>query len=461
MMTTLSEVRYFALCGVIIFWVAASAHAEVVLPPIFSDHMVLQCERAAPVFGLAAPGEEVAVEFQDQKKTTVADQDGKWLVRLDSLKAGGPFELKITGKNRLSLKHVLVGEVWIAAGQSNMRFSLANATNGKEEAAKADHAGIRFARAGSTWQPCSPRNASAFSAVAYHFAVALQQARKVPVGIVDNSVSGEVCQNFMSPDAFRSDSVLAEMVHRHTRETSSQWKPLVVPLIPYGVRGVLWYQGEGNRDFPVTYRKLLPALVADWRKHWAQPDLPFLVVQLANYQERKADPWEGKDCALREAQLKAVQATPHTALVVSIDLGIAKDVHYPNKKPVGERLALAARGTVYGEKLVYSGPTYVSAKFQADKAIVSFTHLGGGLVVHGEKLVGFLLCGEDRKFHRAEARIEGSQVVVTSDKVAMPIAVRYAWERNPECNLYNREGLPASPFRSDEFVNFFTRDAGK
>lgn len=299
------------------------------------------------------------------------------------------------------------------------------------------------------------------SAVAFHFAVALQQARNVPIGIVDNSVSGEVGQNFMSPDAFAADPELAELVRRHTKQTSSQWQPLVAPIIPFGVRGVLWYQGEGNRDYPVTYRRLLPALIADWRKHWGQPELPFLVVQLANYQERKADPWEGKDCALREAQLKAVQATPHTALVVTIDLGIAKDVHYPNKKPVGERLALAARGTVYGEKLVHSGPIYREAKFAGGKAIVSFDHVGGGLVAQGDKLAGFLLCGADKKFHRALARIDGDKVVVTCDQVPAPIAVRYAWERNPECTLYNREGLPASPFRSDDFVNFFTKDAGK
>jgi sialate O-acetylesterase len=211
----------------------------------------------------------------------------------------------------------------------------------------------------------------------------------------------------------------------------------------------------------VTYRRLLPALIADWRKHWGQGDFPFLVVQLANYQERKAEPWEGKDCALREAQLKAVQSVPKTALVVTIDLGIAKEVHYPNKKPVGERLALAARGLAYAEKLVYSGPIYQSVKFDAGQAIVSFAHVGGGLVARGDKATGFLLCGADRKFHRAEARIEGDKVVVTSARVPRPVAVRYAWERNPECNLSNREGLPASPFRSDDFVNFFTRDAGK
>ena len=267
----------------------------------------------------------------------------------------------------------------------------------------------------------------------------------------------------MSPDAFKANDDLAKLVRRHTKETSSQWKSIVAPVIPYGIRGVLWYQGEGNRDFPVTYRRLLPALIADWRSHWGQGDFPFLVVQLANYQERKADPWEGKDCALRESQLMAVQATPKTALVVTIDLGIAKDVHYPNKQPVGERLALAARKVAYEENIVYSSPIYDSAKFEAGKAVVSFKHIGGGLIAKGkeERLTGFILCGADKKFHRAEAKIEGDKVVVTSAAVPTPIAVRYAWERNPECNLCNREGLPASPFRSDAFVGFFTKDTGE
>jgi sialate O-acetylesterase len=440
---------------------AAPARADVKLSVIFSDQMVLQARQAVPVFGVAEAGETIAVEFNSQTKTVAAGKDGKWLVRLDPTEAGGPFTMKVVGKNTLILKDVLVGEVWVAAGQSNMRFPLAKATNGKEIATNAHFPNIRFVRVGGRWQTCRPQTAPAFSAVAFHFAVALHQARKVPVGIVDNSVSGEVGQNFMSPDAFTADPALAALVHRHTRETSTQWAPLVAPVIPYGIRGVLWYQGEGNRDYPVTYRRLLPALIGDWRKHWGQGDFPFLVVQLANYQERKTEPWEGKDCALREAQLKALQMTPQTALVVTIDLGIAKDVHYPNKKPVGERLARAARALAYGEKITYSGPIYESATFEPGKAIVSFTHLGGGLTARGDKLTGFLLCGADKKFHRAEARIEGDKVVVTSTHVATPIAVRYAWERNPECNLYNRDGLPASPFRSDTFVNFFTTDAGK
>ena len=438
-----------------------AVRADVKVPSVFSDHMVLQTDLAVPVFGSADPGEVVVVEFNDQKKMATTGQDGKWLVRFEPLKPGGPFEMKIAGKNTLLLKDVLVGEVWTASGQSNMRYPLSQATNGKEDAAAATLPNIRYLRVGGKWQKCSPQSAPGFSAVAFHFAVSLHQQQKVAVGIIDNSVSGEVGQNFMSEAAFQADPDLAALVRRHTKETSTQWNALLAPIIPYGIRGVLWYQGEGNRDFPATYRRLLPALIADWRKHWGQGDFPFLVVQLANYQEHKTDAWEGKDCALREAQLKAVQATPKTAIVVTIDLGIAKDVHYPNKKPVGERLAIAARGLAYGEKIESSGPIFASAKFEEGKAIVSFTHVGGGLTAKGDRLTGFLLCGADKKFHRAEARIEGDKIVVTCDKVPAPIAVRYAWERNPECNLFNKEGLPASPFRSDDFVNFFTKDVEK
>lgn len=435
-----------------------TSRAEVTLPSAFSDHMVVQADQAVPIFGSAAPGETVTVEVAGQSKTAVTGDDGKWLLRLDPLKSGGPFELHVKGKNALTIKDVLVGEVWLAAGQSNMRFPLAQATDGKEDAARANFPIIRFLRVGGKWQECSPKTAPGFSAVAFQFAVALHNARHVPIGIIDNSVSGEVCQNFMSREAFQADTELARLVQRHTKETSSQWDKLVAPIFPYGMRGVLWYQGEGNRDYPVTYRKLLPALIGDWRKHWGQGDFPFLVVQLANYQERKAEPWEGKDCALREAQLKTTRAVPKTALVVTIDLGIARDVHYPDKKPVGQRLAVAARALAYGEKIESSGPLFESVKFTGNKAIVSFSHVGGGLVAKGDKLAGFLLCGADKKFVRAEATIEGDQVVVVSPALANPVAVRYAWERNPACNLYNAEGLPAVPFRSDQFVNFFTKD---
>ena len=380
-MTARRTIASFAILAL-----ASEAQAEVRLPDVISDHMVLQAGMDAPVFGTAEPGEEVTVDFNGQKKGEKAGKDGKWVVKLDPLKAGGPFEMKIGGTNALTVKDVLVGEVWIAGGQSNMRFPLSKATDGAADIAKADRPKLRFLPPGGKWQVCTPKTAPAFSAVGYYFALALADARKVPVGVIDNSVNGELAQNFVSREAFTAGAELAGMVKRHAKETSSQWDKLVVPLIPFGIRGVVWAQGEGNSDFPVTYRRLLPALVGDWRGHWGRGDFPFVVVQLANYQDRREAIYEDKYCALREAQLKAVQATPKTALVVTIDIGIAKDVHFPNKKPVGERLALAARALAYDEKIVASGPIFEAAKFE------------GG---HGR---GFLLAGRRRVCHEGGRR---------------------------------------------------------
>lgn len=434
--------------------------ADVTVPGVFSDHMVLQSGVAAPVFGKAAPGEQVTVEIRGQKKTTTADKDGKWLLRLDALEPGGPLEMTIAGKNTIALKDVLVGEVWLASGQSNMRFPLNRTTGGKEAITASANPQIRYLLDVGKWTECGPKTAGDYSGVAYHFAVEIQKQRQVPVGIIENSVNGAVGQAFMSPAAFEADPELTALVKKHGEPMSDIWKSSFVPIIPYAIKGALWYQGEGNRDYPVTYRRLLTALIADWRAHWGQGDFPFLIVQLANYGERKPEPSEGKDCALREAQLKTALAVKNAALAVTIDLGEAKDVHYPDKKPVGQRLALAARAIAYQEKIEYSGPLFESAKFEGGKAVVSFTHTGGGLLARGDRLTGFLICGADKKFVRAEAVIEGNTVVVRSDKVPNPVAVRYAWERNPECNLQNKDGLLASPFRSDDFVNFFTRDGG-
>ena len=445
-----------------LLFAAAGVFADVTLPAIISDHMVVQADMAAPIFGTAAPGEQVTVEINGQKKTGAADKDGKWLIKLDPQKAGGPFELKIAGKNSIAIKDVMVGEVWLASGQSNMRFPLNKTTDGAADIAKADNPRIRYVMNTGKWAVSSPAIAPNFSGVAYYFAASLQPKLNVTIGIVENSVSGAVAQRFVRKEALAADPALMEVLKIHGAADpeivmSDIWNDAFVPIVPYGIRGALWYQGEGNRDFPVTYRKLLATLIGDWRKQWGEGDFPFLIVQLANWQQQKPEPWEGKDCALRESQLKTLDTVKNTALTVTIDLGIL-DVHYPNKKPVGERLAIAARGMVYGEKIEISGPIFDAAKFDGGKATVTFKHTGAGLSAKGDKLTGFLLCGADKKFVRADAAIEGDKVIVSTAAVPAPVAVRYAWERNPPCNLYNKDGLPASPFRSDTFENYATRD---
>ena len=445
-----------------------SVRADVRLPLIISDNMVMQCDMRVPVWGTAAPAEKVTVTIGGQTRTAVADKDGRWTLKLDPEKAGGPFEMKVGGSNNLTVKNVLFGEVWHASGQSNMRFPLNKAASAAEDLPKANCPDFRYfqvdpwhANSGQ-WVVCTPKSAGNFSAVAFYFATALRERLNKPVGILDSSVSGAVVQTFLSPSALAGDPPLAETIShvKSDQETSSNFNACIGPkLIPYAIRGVIWYQGEGNRDYPVSYQKMFPGLIADWRKLWGQGDFPFLFVQLANYGERRAQPYEGKDAALRDAQFKSL-AVPNTAMAVTIDCAppVKSDVHYTNKKPVGQRLALAARALAYGEKIEYSGPLFQSARFEGGKAIVTFTHIGSGLEMKGDKLTGFTLSAGPGKWVRADASIEGDHVIVHSGAVSMPVAVRYAFERNPECNLYNKEGLPASPFRSDEFVTFATKD---
>ncbi|MFC1582293.1 sialate O-acetylesterase, partial [Planctomycetota bacterium] len=305
------------LAALILMIVAIAAiQADIAVPQVFSDHMVLQAGLAAPIFGTAAPGEKITVRIKGQTQKTQAAKDGKWLVKLAPLKPGGPHELKIAGKNTITIKDVLVGEVWLASGQSNMRYPLVRAKDGKAEMDKADFPKIRYCMGTGPWVICSPRSCRNFSAVAYFFAVDLHANRKVPVGIIENAVSGAVAQVFVSKEAFDADPRLTEMVSKHKHNTganSSVWDKSIAPVVPYGIKGALWFQGEGNRDFPVTYRKLLTALIADWRKQWGQGDFPFLVCQLTNFRQRSEKPREGKDCSLRDAQLKVVQAVPNTA----------------------------------------------------------------------------------------------------------------------------------------------------
>jgi sialate O-acetylesterase len=422
----------FSIPTALVLLCTGAVRADVALPPVFSQGMVLQAELAVPIFGTAADGEKVTVEFSGQNKSTVA-KDGKWKIVLDPLKPGaapggyplvgaGRGELKIAGKNSITIKNVLVGEVWLASGQSNMKFPLARAADAEKEIAKADFAEVRYFVAPSgPWVATTPKTAGGFSAAAYYFAVNLHQRLRRPVGIIDSSVSGAVAQQFISPQAIRAlekDPSVAHALSQHGEPLGDVFQQSVAPLAPYGIRGAFWCQGEGNRDYPVTYRKLLATLIAEWRQLWGGGNFPFLIVQLANYGERKAEPWEGKDCAIREVQLQTAQAVPHCALIVAIDLGLAKDVHYPNKKPVGDRAALAARALAYGERIEYSGPLFQSAEFKDGKAIVSFTHMGGGLVAQGDKLKGFLLCGADKRFVRAEAAIDGDKLVVQSTAVS-------------------------------------------
>jgi len=433
------------IAGFLMLWLALAAlqaSAKVTLPAIISDNMVLQREVKARIWGAAAPQEKVRVSIDKQKQETVADGAGKWSVRLNKMKAGGPYEMTVAGENTITLHNILVGEVWFCSGQSNMQFTVAGANNATEEIAQANYPAIRSievprvkaaepqADFKGKWDVCTPQTAGSFTAVGYFLARELHKRLGVPVGIINSSWGGTPIQPWIS--------------------RASIFNAMVGPITPYAIAGAAWYQGESNAGDAYNYRTLLPALIKGWRKAWGERDLPFLIVQLANYGGNPAEPADSAWAELREAQVMAL-ALPKTGMTVIIDIGDPEDIHPRNKQEVGRRLALAAETIAYGEKLAYSGPMYGSMKIEDGKIRLRFQHTEGFLVAHGDKLTGFAIAGEDKKFVWAEAVIDGDTVVVSSPQVAKPVAVRYGWADSPVCNLFNGVGLPASPFRTDNW----------
>ena len=621
--------------------------ADVTPAALFSDHAVLQQGLPLPVWGTAAEGEQVTVEFAGQTARTVT-KEGRWLVRLAPVTAGGPYTMTIHGRNRIVLKDLLVGEVWLCSGQSNMEMKLGPVEglqpviNWRETVAAADQPQLRLftvprtlaltpvATTSGHWESSSPAAAERFSAVAYFFGRALQQARHVPVGLIHSSWGGSFAEAWMSGEALRqrpdltaaladlalqrqdpaaaharTEKLLAEWYARHdpgsapaaawnalpatptdwpvmvlptywekaglpdfdgvvwfrrefdlpaawngqeavlhlgaiddddttwvngqpvgaTRgwdllrvypvpakllhpgrnvvtvrvldtgqggglwghgealrlafggtapvasvELTGPWhyqvgialhdlpRPpqevtqsvatpgglfngMIAPLLPYALRGVIWYQGESNAAQSRQYRTLFPDLIADWRRHWGEGDFPFLFVQIA--------PFTGMRPEIREAQLLTARSVHNTAMAVTLDVGDPKDIHPPHKQPVGERLALAARALAYGEQLEYSGPVCEKTDFGAGRAVLHFSHVGGGLVAPGGELIGFTVAGADKVFVPAQAVITGATITVSAPGVSVPVAVRYAWADAPAGNLFNHAGLPASPFRTD------------
>lgn len=493
------------LCGLGILLSAITARADVKLSAIFSDHMVLQRGVAVPVWGWADANTRVTVKFAGQSKTVAADASGKWLVKLDAMPAAAEGrELVVeSGAGSVKLADVVVGDVWLCSGQSNMHFQMKSVANADVEIAAAKNPAVRFFTVpqqfgqqpledvAGAWKPVSPETAADCSAVACFFGMALQPKIDVPVGLIVSSVGGTRIESWMraktladtgesralvekwakiSPDEFAKIGTIyrefqrqRDVVHpQAVKAAKAEGKPvppdpiapkerchdapsalhngMIDPLHSFALRGAVWYQGESNSGHPAPYKKLLPALIADWRRVWGA-EMPFLFVQLPPY--RSTHP------AFREAQQSIWQNTPRTAMVVTTDVGDAKNIHPTRKRPVGERLAVAARALSYGEKIESSGPVFKSIAIEGSRAVVSFTHVGGGLVAKDGALKGFTLAGADGKFVAADAVIDGSTVIVSSDKVSMPVAVRYGWATVPDVNLFNREGLPAAPFRTD------------
>ncbi|MCC6821974.1 MAG: sialate O-acetylesterase [Verrucomicrobia subdivision 3 bacterium] len=475
---------------------------------LFSDNMVLQAGQTVPVWGWADDGEVVTVKFRNQTVTTIA-RNLAWHLKLGKLKAGGPDIFTISTKSEtVQFTNVLVGDVWVCSGQSNMEWPLSRSFEPAADIASATNRQIRLFNVRknrtdapttvvkATWELSSPRSVEGFSAVGYYFGRDLQQVRRVPVGLIGTYWGGTPAEAWMSREAFEINPRYVREILEPSAAADKAWRQataafekekaeaatagtnftkqapgrpwggnselynaMIAPLIPYAIKGAIWYQGESNAGRAEQYRTLFPDMIRCWRRDWGQGDFPFLAVQIAPWDRNKkrpleqinVQPVESDWAELREAQLLATQVLPQVGMAVITDVGDKDDIHPTKKVPVGARLALAARAIAYGEKTEFSGPIYRRLAIKGNQAILHFDHARKGLEARGGVLQGFAICGEDRKFVWAKAEIVGDTVVVSSPEVPHPVAVRYGWADFPEVNLWNKEGLPASPFRTDSF----------
>lgn len=487
-----------------------AAPAQVRLCAPFGDGMVLQQGRPVPVRGLAGPGEEVTVSLGEQRAVARADGEGRWRALLGPLPAGGPYTMTVAGSTELAVRDILVGEVWLCSGQSNMEWPLRSARDGEQEVAQAADPLLRLftvlrrvssvpqAETEGGWAACTPESAARFSAAGYFFGRHLRRSLGVPVGLLNASWGGTPSEAWTSAPTVDTDPAFGALRGRwekilagyprardafleaqaawteaaakakaegrpapprprpplgpdHPHRPASLFNGMIAPLTAYGIQGVLWYQGEANAGRAFEYRSLFPALIQDWRRAWGQGDFPFLYVQLANFDTgakgRDKEAW----AELREAQALALRL-PATGMAVAIDIGESRDIHPRNKQEVGRRLGLIALAKVYGKELAHSGPVFAGMEPAAGGRLrLSFEHTRGGLEAPGEPR-GFQVAGEDRVFHPARALLEErGTVLVWSEAVPAPVAVRYAWLDDPGANLRNKEGLPAAPFRTDSW----------
>lgn len=483
----------------------ATLRAEPRLPALFGDGMVLQRDVAIPVWGWAKPGERVTVELAGSHASAVADVSGEWSLRLPALPAGGPHTLVVAGEGRRVVSDVMVGEVWFASGQSNMEWTLKDSDDAAAEIAAADHPRARVFRVQRAvadepradfegkWSVATPRSAGWMSAVAYHFARSLSAELGVPVGVINASRgSAQIIAFIPEPAIAAAGEVFAEDLARwreavekfparkaaheerlarlapgerppeapygpsHYNQPGGLFNAMHAPATRYPIRGFLWYQGEANAKRPTQYAKAFPVLISSWREAWGGGEAPFLFVQLAAYNSPKTGfAPNGLERALtREAQAGAL-ALPRTGMVVTLDVsGPDSQEHPRNKRPVGERLAALAGRLVYGRDVIATGPTYAGHRVEGGTVRVDFQPgTARGLAARGGgDVTGFFVAGADRVFHATEARIEGESVRLRSAAVPSPVAVRYAFSNDPVCNLVNEAGLPAAPFRTDDWA---------
>jgi sialate O-acetylesterase len=501
MLQSRTRIAFLAVFAFALAQAAPTARGDVKLANLFSAHVVLQQGAPVPVWGTAEANEQVTVSVAGQSAQATADAAGKWTATLPALAAGGPHELLVKGKNEMKVPDVMVGEVWVASGQSNMEWAIRSGSATEQEKASANYPAIRMFTVAKTvtgkpakdvtgtWTVCTPQTVGSYSAVAYYFARQLHRKLGVPVGIIHTSWGGTPAEAWTQLAALDADPDLKPIVDRSRQAMESfgkqldewkqaaekaeaegaaippapkdprsdSWRPgglynaMVAPLVPCAIKGVIWYQGESNAPRAYQYRKLLPTMIKTWRDAWGKADLPFYIVQLANFTPPPAEPGESDWAELREAQALTAKM-PGNGLACTIDIGDAGDIHPRNKEDVGVRLALVALAKTYGKSdVVYAGPEYESMAIEGDKVRITLRNAAGLRTRDGGAVKGFAIAGEDRAWHWAAATIDGESVVVRSDKVAKPLAVRYGWAHNPPTNLYNKADLPAVPFRTDDW----------
>ncbi|MBN2412482.1 sialate O-acetylesterase [candidate division KSB1 bacterium] len=507
------KIKSYVSIFIILILPISMLHADVRLPAVIGSNMVIQQNTDVPIWGWANAGEKITVKtsWNTTATSTIAGKNGKWLVKLKSPDAGGPHRITIRGKNEIVLQNVLSGEVWFASGQSNMAMMVKDCNDAAAEIQAADYPFIRFFKVNHTyaetpqsdcsgsWVNCTPVTVPDFSAVAYFFGRKIHKELNAPVGLIDASKGGSPAEAWMSKEAIDSEpeftalydmwlkwekeypdlektyntnlqvwdkekeQALAaskpapeepimpeavDMIEKPHRRPSALYNAMVAPVIPYAIKGVIWCQGGNNIDRPLQYRKLFLALIKSWREDWGRDNLPFYYVQNPPYRYKMN---KNKASLLREAQAMAM-ALPYTGMAVTTDIGDLDNVHPKNKQDVGKRLALWALAKTYGVKdIVCSGPFFRSQKIENDRIRIFFDFIGSGLIKKGEKLTHFEIAGPDKKFYKAIAVIDDSTIVVRSDNVRTPVAVRFGWSITSMPNLFNKEGLPAAPFRTDNW----------
>ena len=473
--------------------------ADVKLPNVFSDHMVLQQGQENKIWGTATAGEKVSISIADKSMEAKADDKGNWSAKLPSLPVGGPHKLRVAGSSVVELTDVLVGEVWICSGQSNMEWKVALSNNADLEILAAKYPNIRminFPQVGTQepvwshddrkWMVCSPDSVSSFSAVGYFFARQIHQSTNVPIGMINNAWGGSACEAWVNRDVLKANPKFEGLLSRwnvmeerfanlsakqdRTDEEEAEFTKLQGTMknnarpaniyngvlkshIGYGIKGAIWYQGESNAGRAYQYRELFPAMITNWRKEWGQGEFPFYWVQLADYQAERTEPGESDWSELREAQTMAMDKLPNSGQAVIIDIGEGKDIHPKNKVDVGMRLARWALAKQYNQPIEYQSPRYESMEKVGSGIVVKFAHRGKKWRPFDvNEPIGFTIAGEDKKFSKADAKIlEDGRVQVSSASVPNPVSVRYAWAQNPICNMFADNGLPLTPFRTDDW----------